>query len=182
MSDQDKDIKQIWGDSFKERAERAPGAMEPQEIEEFLQRPLLFRLACVTPEGKPYITVCWHEWKDDGFYLVVRARSRWADHLVANPLVSFLVDTEWALQRVWGEGTAEVIHEPVIDGAWVDVCMRMCERYGMPWAYMEATRQQPRWLFHVKPTKTRTWQGTGWSQRYWVEGKGPSYEEAQRSV
>jgi hypothetical protein len=41
------------------------------------------RMICdvVKPDGSPYIAVCWHDWHDGYFWLVPRARSRWAEYL-----------------------------------------------------------------------------------------------------
>ncbi len=35
-----------------------------------------------------------------------------------------------------------------------------------------------RWLFRMRPTKIKTWQGVGWAPRYWVDDSGGmSYEQ-----
>ena len=48
-----------------------------------------------------------------------------------------------------------------------------------PGVHHEASINQPRWLFRVEPTVLKTWEGTGWAKRYWVENdKTLSYEEA----
>jgi hypothetical protein len=33
-------------------------------------------------------------------------------------------------------------------------------------AYLEATRDQERWLFYVTPQRLVTWNGAGWHERY----------------
>ena len=155
------------------------GPMTPAEMEEFLAGDVLTHLACLTPSGDPYAVVCWHEWRDGCLWLVPRARSRWAEYLRGDPRVSFLVDRDD--RKVWGEGLAELVEEPNVGGGWVEVATRMTYRFlgeNGP-SYLEPTLTQPRWLFRIRPTRIRTWQGVGWARRYWVEGTGgPSYEDA----
>ena len=41
------------------------------------------------------------------------------------------------------------------------------------------TENQPRWLCRVEPTVRKTWEGTGWAKKYWIENeKSISYDEA----
>ena len=139
------------------------------------------RLACLDSGGDPYVAVCWHEWRENSFWVVPRQRSLWARHLRADPRVSFVVDEPQTLEKVWGKGRAELVEEPNVGGRWVEVATRMSVRYLGPNgpAYLEPTLQQPRWLFRIAPTETQTWQGVGWARRYWVEDAGgPSYERA----
>jgi nitroimidazol reductase NimA-like FMN-containing flavoprotein (pyridoxamine 5'-phosphate oxidase superfamily) len=159
--------------------------MDPEEMERFLEQGVTMHLACLQADGRPYVTVCWHEWRDGSFWVVPRQRSEWATCLKNDPRVSFVVDHEKTLEKVWGEGLAELVEEPNIGGQWVAVAERMSYRYlgeNGP-TYLVSTLQQPRWLFRIKPTKVKTWQGVGWAPKYWVEGTGgPTYEEAHASV
>ena len=41
--------------------------MTDSEVAEFLSLGVNMYLACLTPEGYPYATVCWHEWRDGYF-------------------------------------------------------------------------------------------------------------------
>ena len=67
-----------------------------------------------------------------------------------------------------GRGTAELVEEPNVGGAWVDIARRMSLRYLGPHGpdYLVPTLNQPRWLFKVTPTKLITWQGVDWHPRY----------------
>lgn len=156
------------------------GVMTDDEKEEFLRQGINMYLSCLKPDGNPYITVCWHEWRDGTFWVVPRQRSRWAEYLSERPEVAFVVEKP-AVGRVSGEGTAELVERPNVGGGWVAVAIRMSERYlgeDGP-RYLEPTMTQPRWLFRIRPSVLRTWHGVGWPKRYWVEGTGgPSYEEA----
>lgn len=157
------------------------GGMSEEEVEAFLARGMMMRLACLEPDGHPYIAVCWHEWRDGAFWVVPRQRSRWAECLRDDPRVSYVVDDPQSLEKVWGKGLAELVEEPNVGGRWVAVAERMAVRYLGPNgpSYLVPTLGQPRWLFSIRPTELKTWQGVGWARRYWVEAtEGPSYEEA----
>jgi Pyridoxamine 5'-phosphate oxidase len=159
--------------------------MSAEEVEAFLARPLMMRLACLAQDGGPYVTVCWHEWRDGSFWVVPRERALWAAHLAADPRVSYVVDDEKTLEKVLGRGRASVVEEPCLGGQWVEVGRRMALRYLGPNGptYLEPTLHQPRWLFRIDPTETKTWQGVGWARRYWVEDTGgPTYDEAHGEV
>jgi pyridoxine/pyridoxamine 5'-phosphate oxidase len=145
--------------------------MTPAEVDAFLQEPVELHLACLLPSGEPYATVCWHEWDGEGFWVVPRARALWAECLAADPRVSFLVHREQPHRKVTGQGLAELVERPNVDGRWAEVAQRMSLRYmGLAGAsYSAATSRQPRWLFRIRATSMKTWQGEGWHRRYWVE-------------
>jgi hypothetical protein len=99
--------------------------------------------------------------------------------LARDPRVSFVVEKD--NRKVWGEGLAEVVEQPNVDGRWVEVATRMSYRYlgeNGP-TYLVPTLQQPRWLIRIRPAAIQTWHGVGWARRYWVEeAAGSGYEEA----
>jgi hypothetical protein len=155
--------------------------MSDAERDAFLEEPELIRVACLDGDGDPYITVLWHEWRGGSFWLVARQRARWAQFMADDPRVSFVVDVQGSLRKVWGKGRAEVSEEPNVGGAWVQTTERMAVRYLGPDGptYLTKSLAQPRWLIRVRPTQLETWQGAGWAKRYWVEETdGPGYEEA----
>lgn len=159
--------------------------LTPEERDAFLGRGLLMRLACLKPGGDPSIAVCWHEWRDGSFWVVPRQRSKWGECLAGDPRVSFVVDDATTLEKVIGEGRAELVERPNVGGQWVEVANRMSYRYlgeNGP-TYLTSTLQQPRWLFRIRPSKLETWAGVGWARRYWVEDTdGPGYDEAHAAV
>jgi hypothetical protein len=161
------------------------GRMSEDEQEAFLAEGRVMHIACLDPDGSPSVTVCWHDWHDGYFWLVPRQRSRWADLLKNDGRLSFVIDDDKTMQKVIGDGMAEVVEEPNVGGAWVAVATRMAVRYLGPDGptYLVSTLKQPRWLFRFKPTNIKTWQGVGWARRYWVEESGgPTYEEAHSTV
>lgn len=157
------------------------GAMDAAEVEAFLARGIVMRLACLDEEGAPYVVPCWHEWRDGCFWVIPRQRSRWARYLQRDGRCAFTIDVPDTLEKVIGKGVAEVVEEPNVGGAWVEIANRMAVRYLGPHGpeYLVPTLQQPRWLFRIRPTRMQTWQGVGWARSYWVEDTGgPSYEQA----
>lgn len=142
-------------------------------------------LACLKPDGSPYITVCWHEWREGHFWGIPRQRSAWAEFLAQNPAVSFVIEQPKTLGKVIGEGRADLVERPNVGGQWVPIATRMTYRYlgeNRP-TYLEPTLHQPRWLFKIKPKKWRPGRASGGrpSNVSWTAG-GPTYEEAHASV
>lgn len=157
------------------------GRMSDEEREAFLAQGRVMRIACLQPDGSPYIAVCWHDWQHGYFWLVPRQRARWAELLEKDGRVSFVIDDQNSMEKVIGEGVAELVEKPNVGGQWVEVATRMALRYLGPDGptYLTPTLNQPRWLFRFKPFNVKTWQGVGWAKSYWVEDSGgPTYDEA----
>jgi hypothetical protein len=105
------------------------GRMADDEREAFLAQGRVMRIACLQPDGSPYITVCWHDWHDGYFWLVPRQRSHWAQLLENDGRLSFVIDDEKSMEKVIGEGVAELVEEANVGGQWVEVATRMSLRY-----------------------------------------------------
>jgi len=171
------------------------GALDKQEMDLFLASNALARLACLKPDGSPYVIPVWYQWDGSSFWFVGRQRSAWCEYIKNDGRVSIVIDSDHSgsdlpgtaehgrkieIPKVFVEGTAEVVEEPNIGGRWVKVAETMSYRYLGPNGptYLVSTLQQPRWLIELKPTRIKTWQGVGWSPKYWVEGTGgKTYEE-----
>ena len=157
------------------------GKMSDDEREAFLAEGRVVHIACLSPEGSPYIAVCWHQWHDGYFWVVPRQRTRWGELLERDGRLSFVIDDEKSMQKVIGQGVAELVERPNVGGRWVEIANRMAVRYLGPDGprYLRPTLDQPRWLFRFRPFNVRTWQGVAWPRRYWVDDTGgPTYEEA----
>ena len=141
--------------------------MTEPELHEFLQTGTICRLGCLDDEGHPYVVPCWFHYADGGFYIVPRERSAWAQYLENDGRVSLCIDAESG-DRVLVKGEASVVERPNIGGKWVAIAHAMVLRYrgeaGL--TYLEATRNEPRWLFFVKPSKITSWTGGGWAEKY----------------
>ena len=167
------------------------GGMDRPEMDAFLASAALARLACLKPDGAPYVIPVWYQWDGEAIWFVGRERSVWCKYIQNDPRVSVVIDAPHSepneagqsveIPKVIMEGSAEIVEEPNVGGQWVQVAEEMSYRYLGPNGpeYLTGTIDQPRWLIKLKPTWMRSWQGVGWARRYWVEGAGgATYEEA----
>lgn len=143
-------------------------AMTDEERAEFLAQPVIGRLGCLDDEGYPSVVPVWFDYAEGGFYLVPRARSDWARYLARDERVSLCIDAaEPPYRRVIVKGRAELIETPNVGGRWVAIGTRMAHNYrgteGLE--YMERTKDEPRWLFFVRPEQMTSTNG-GWATRY----------------
>lgn len=145
------------------------GVMTPEERDEFLAAGRLMRLACIKPDGRPYVVPMWYEWDGEGFWVIPRAKSAWAEYLKENKYCAATIDEETSpYRKVIVEGVAELVEEPNVGGKWVPIAERMSYRYlgeNGP-KYLQPTMDRARWLFRIKPEKITTWQGVAWHKRY----------------
>ncbi|MXZ67746.1 MAG: hypothetical protein F4X18_03570 [Acidimicrobiia bacterium] len=167
------------------------GGLEGEEFDAFLAGSYLARVACLTPDGAPYVIPLWYQWDGNAMWFVGRQRAVWCEYMKADPRVSLVVDAPHSepdemgrsveIPKVIMQGMAEIVEEPNVGGQWVDVAKEMSYRYLGPNGpeYLTGTINQPRWLIKVVPSEVMSWQGVGWARRYWVEGTGgASYNEA----
>jgi PPOX class probable F420-dependent enzyme len=143
-------------------------AMSDEERAAFLAQPVIGRLGCLDDDGYPYVVPVWFDYADGGFYLVPRARSDWARYLERDGRVSLCIDSaDLPYRRVIVRGRAEVIEAPNVGGRWVEFGTRMARNYrgeeGI--AYIERTKDEPRWLIFVHPERFTSATG-GWATRY----------------
>ena len=158
------------------RGERI-GGMTPEEMNEFLQGPWLARLACLKPDGSPYVVPCWYHWDGIAFWVVPRERSAWAHYMALDPRVCLVVDEpEPPIRKVICEGTAIVVEAavgPYLDTGEKSVWNKIGERYTGPrylgeraQEYRGSVNVEPCWTFKIVPKKLHTWQGFDWHRRY----------------
>ena len=106
------------------------GGLSATELDEFLQGPWLARLACLKPDGWPYVVPVWYHWDGEAFWVVGRARSEWCHYMAADPRVSLVVDEPTPpIRKVICEGLAEVVEESV-----GRICRPAKNRCGTKWA------------------------------------------------
>ncbi len=145
------------------------GRLTGEPLATFLGGGIICRLACLDRDGWPYIVPVWFHYADDGFYVVPRERSLWAQYLKQDPRVSLSIDEATPpYRKVQVKGKAELVHEPTVDGAWVSIATEMSYRYLGEHGpeYLVPTLHEPRWLFFVRPSQMTTWQGVDWATRY----------------
>jgi len=145
------------------------GKLNEDELNAFLIQGNVARLGCLDKTGWPYVVPTWYQWADGGFYIIPRARSKWARLMADDGRVSIALDSSDAPYiKVHSQGTAEVVEEPNVGGKWVEIATEMSIRYlgeNGP-KYLEPTLNEPRWLFFVRPKSLSSWQGTDWAKRY----------------
>ena len=147
------------------------GEMNEAELNEFLRRGILCRLAVLDEKGWPYVQPVWFAWDrtERVFWIVARKKSAWAEHMARDNRVGLTIDEdEKPLRKVTAQGRAEVVEEPNVGGRWVAIAREMATRYLGPHGpeYMTPTLDKPRWLFRIVPTEMSTWQGVEWAKRY----------------
>jgi hypothetical protein len=153
------------------------GGMDPAEMNEFLAGPWVARIACLKPDGSPYIFPAWYHWDGVAFWLVPRARSAWAHYLVADPRVSLVVDEpEPPIRKVVCEGTAVCVEAavgPYLENGEMSVWNKIGTYETGPRYlgdkvndYRGEVNVEPCWTFKIVPKKLTTWQGLGWAKRY----------------
>ncbi len=153
------------------------GGLNPTELNAFLQGPWLARLACITPDGWPYVIPLWYHWDGSAFWVVGRERSEWAHYLALNPRVSLVVDEpNPPIRKVICEGTAVVVEAavgPRLENGEKSQWNVIGEKYTGPrylgekaQEYRGAVNVEPCWTFKIVPKKLTTWQGFDWHRRY----------------
>ena len=153
------------------------GPMSGAEMNAFLNGPWLARLACLTPDGAPYIVPLWYHWDGAAFWVVGRKRSEWAHYLTADHRVSLVGDEpEPPIREVICDGTAEVIEAavgPYLENGEKSIWNEMGEKHTGPRylgekaaEYRGGVNVEPCWTFRITPKKITTWQGFGWHPRY----------------
>ena len=170
----------------------AMGGLEGAEFDEFLASDALARVACLRPNGAPYVVPIWYQWDGTSLWFVGRERSEWCSFMQNDPRISVVIDKEHGrpdaasgeiqqIPKVMASGNAEIVETPNVGGKWVDIASKMALRYlgeNGP-SYIESTLKQPRWLIRLTPDEFTTWKGVGWAKRYWVDSTGgPSFEQA----
>jgi len=154
--------------------EEALGPLSPAELDEFLGRPLLLKLACLRPDGWPYVVPLWFAWHEHKLYVVGRQRAVWIDYIRREPRVGVLIDEEArSHRRVQMTATAALVEGPVVRAQgsprWHDldkllVARYMADEHGR--AYRQETADRPRFLVELTPIQVTTWRGGGWHHRY----------------
>lgn len=153
------------------------GAMSPQEMNEFLQGPWIARIACLKPDGAPYVVPAWYHWDGVCFWLVPRLRSMWAHYMARDPRVSLVVDEpEPPIRKVICEGTAVIVEAgvgPFLDDGEPSIWNKIGTKYTGPRylgekaeEYRGSVNVEPCWTIKIVPQKITTWQGFDWAERY----------------
>ena len=86
------------------------------EIDEFLNQPLLARLATVNPEKmQPHVVPVWYGWDGQNLWISAFRSTRKVKELMKNPRCSIVIDLDDAaggIRAVLMEGAAELVTAP----------------------------------------------------------------------
>ena len=156
---------------------RKIGGMSVAEMNEFLAGPWLCRVACIKPDGWPYVVPSWYHWDGLCFWLVPRKRAEWAHYMALDPRVALTIDEPHPpIRKVLCEGTAVIVEAavgPYLENGEKSLWNRIGEKYTGPRylgdkaaEYRGSVNVEPCWTIKVVPRKLRTWQGFDWHPRY----------------
>ena len=99
--------------------------MNPEELDAFLQRPLVAVVKTVLPDGALHSTPVWFEYEAGTFYFWVGSDSAKARNIRENPEASVCIATqEEPYQYVSIEGPCEIRMQEVAKR-----CLSICRRY-----------------------------------------------------
>jgi PPOX class probable F420-dependent enzyme len=145
-------------------------SLSRRELEAFLAKPWVARLATLGDDGAPYISTLWYEYEPPVFYLVGRAKSQWVRNLLRDNRVALHVaDDDPPHTRVLVRGKAEILGGPTaIQGKWVELATRMATKYlgTRGREYLIPTMNRKRYWIRVRPNKVITWTGIEWHPKY----------------
>ncbi len=85
------------------------------EVQEFLSRPLLARLATASLDAQPHVVPVWFLWEDDAVWVSSYRSTRKIGDLERNPKCAIVIDVEQGqgqVSAVMIEGTAELVSVP----------------------------------------------------------------------
>lgn len=140
-----------------------------EELNDFLAKGYVARIATLKKDGSPYIVPAWFHYREPYFYLVARAKSVWVEHIKNDSRVALhIARDDPPYTRVLVEGVAEIVEGPVIGGEWVKIANEMALRYlgEKGPEYLVPTLNRPRYLIRVVPKKLVSWEGVEWHSKY----------------
>lgn len=140
------------------------GTMPPEMLAEFLDQPLLARLATVSSgSGQPHVVPVWYLWDGESIWISSFRSTRKIRDLQKNPRCSIVIDTARSGQEnqaVIFEGQAELVCEPA--DFLQDLTRRIYTRYLGPEGVLAPDPQS--WikdpenlLIRLKPGFMKSW-------------------------
>lgn len=133
------------------------------EIDAFLDQPLLARMATADPEtNQPHVVPVWFGWDGESLWISAFRSTRKVRELLKNPRISVVIDVSEGegLHAVLMEGQAELFSEP--RNRMEELTAWVYQRYLGPEGIKAADPQS--WikdpealLIKLTPQKTKTW-------------------------
>ena len=136
------------------------------EINDFLiNYDYVMKLATLSSDGYPYVVPIWYFYEKGVFSVLGRPNNKWISNIYKNPKVSACIDSpNPPYARVTFKADAEVADREWF-GEWEYLAHRyLGEENGHK--YYEETKDVPRVLITIHPSKLISWNGGGWHPRY----------------
>ena len=84
-------------------------------------------VACLRPDGAPYVVPIWYQWDGTSLWFVGRERSEWCRFMQNDPRISVVIDKEHGrpdaasgeiqqIPKVIASGNAEIVETPNVGG------------------------------------------------------------------
>lgn len=133
--------------------------MNPEQLKEFLAKPILMDIATTTPEGYPHVTPVWFEYDGECFFVSTVPATKKAANLRQNPKAGFSIAShQLPYPTVVGYGDViieedrenELIHRLAIRYLPKDIA----ESY-----YKDLADAGPRVILKIKPRWILSWNG-----------------------
>lgn len=144
-------------------------AMSKGEIDAFLNKPLVARVATIREDGYPHVTPLWYYWDSRDFYLILGAGERPRHHIAnlrRNNKITVVVDTDtrpesktlFEAQAVSIRGRAQLMTD---EKTQVDIVSKVIGRYGFG-SYLQGVLEdgkagKNRVVVKIKPEKIIAW-------------------------
>jgi PPOX class probable F420-dependent enzyme len=137
--------------------------MTKAEMEAFLDRPLIARLATVRADGTPQLTPMWFSYENGAVYMSTRAHAAKVKHARTNPNVAVVVDVmeePYKNRIVTIEGKAQVLTTKDTDvKAWTEKIRTKYVRKAA--AKLRGQMDDERVILKITPRRVRTFDSTG---------------------
>lgn len=141
-----------------------------EELDAFLRRPLIARIATVGEDGHPHVTPLFHYFDGQDIYLRVREKAEFMQNILRDPRIALsIADDTPPYVRIQIKGRAEIVYGPgPIPPEWVErlkpnIVAYMGER-GLDYFVPSASRS--RYILRVAVERLRAWHGVEWHPRY----------------
>lgn len=153
-------------------------AMSKEEIDLFLNKPLVARVATIRKDGYPHVTPLWYYWDGRDFYLILGAGERPRHHIAnlrGNNKITVVVDTDtrpetktlFEAQAVSIRGRAQLMTD---EKTQVDIVSKLIGRYGFGSAVQAVLEDgkpgKNRVVVKIRPEKIIAWNFLKLNQAY----------------
>jgi len=135
--------------------------MTDGQVNEFLSKANIARLATIKLDGSPFNVPVWYEWNAStrALFVIGRKRSSWVENIKREPRVSVVIDiSEPPFPKVLIQGSAKIVGSDPLE--WIPIAKKMSARYlgdDTGSSYFEGSIDQPRVLLDINANSITTW-------------------------